>query len=34
MCDNTEAVYSSNVDGRQLYEKSLDCKMLVSVGVT
>jgi len=27
-------VYSSGVDGKQLYEKSLDCKMLVSSGVT
>ena len=33
-CDNLGAVYSSDVDGRQLYEKSLDCKMLVSRGVT
>jgi len=29
MCDNLGAVYSSDVDGKQLYEKSLDCKMLV-----
>jgi len=29
-CDNLGAVYSSDVDGKQLYEKSLDCKMLVS----
>jgi len=33
-CDNLEAVSSSDVDGKQLYEKSLDCKMLVSSGVT
>jgi len=33
-CDNLGAVYTSNVDGKQLYEKSLDCKMLVSVGIT
>jgi len=26
--DNLRAVYSSNVDGRKLYEKILDCKML------
>jgi len=29
MCDDLEAVYSSNVDGKQLY-KILDCKMLIS----
>jgi len=29
-CDNLEAVYSSEVDGKQLDEKILDCKMLVS----
>ena len=34
MCDNLGAVYSSDVDGKHLYEKSLDCKMLVSSGVT
>ena len=33
-CDNLGAVYSSDVDGKQLYEKSLDFKMLVSSGVT
>jgi len=33
-CDNLGAVSSSDVDGKQLYEKSLDCKMLVSSGVT
>jgi len=33
-CDNIGAVYSSDVDGKQLYEKSLVCKMLVSSGVT
>jgi len=33
-CDNLGAVYSSDVDGKQLYEKSLDCKMLVSSDVT
>jgi len=27
-------VHSSDVDGKQLYEKSLNCKMLVSSGVT
>jgi len=29
-CDNLGAVRSSDVDGKQLYEKSLDYKMLVS----
>ena len=33
-CDNLGAVCSSDVDGKQLHEKSLDCKMLVSSGVT
>jgi len=33
-CDNLGAVYSSDVDVKQLYEKSLNCKMLVSSGVT
>jgi len=33
-CDNLGSVYSSDVDGKQLYEKSLDCKMLVSSGAT
>jgi len=33
-CDNLGAVYSSDVDGKQLYEKNLDFKMLVSSGVT
>jgi len=32
-CDNLGAVSSSDVDGKQLYEKSLDCKMVVSSGV-
>jgi len=33
-CDNLGAVSSSDVDGKQLYEKSLEyCKMLVSSGV-
>jgi len=27
-------VYSSDVDGKQLYEKVLDCKMLVSSRAT
>jgi len=27
-------MYSSDVDGKQLYERSLDCKMLVSSGIT
>jgi len=26
MCENLGAVYSSDVDGKQLYEKILDCK--------
>jgi len=34
MCDNLGVVYSSDEDGKQLYEKSLDCKMLLSSGVT
>jgi len=29
-CDNLGAMYSSDVDGKQLYEKILDWKMLVS----
>ena len=29
-CDNLGAVYSSDVDDKQLYEKVLDSKMLVS----
>ena len=33
-CDNLGVVYSSGVDGKQLYEKSLDCKILVSSVVT
>jgi len=33
-CDNLGAVYSSDVDGKQLYEKSLDCKILVSSRAT
>jgi len=33
-CDILGAVYSSDVDGKQLYEKSRDYKMLVSSGVT
>jgi len=33
-CDNLGGVHSSDVDGKQLYEKSLNCKMLVSSGVT
>jgi len=34
MCGNLGAVYSSDVDGKESYEESLDCKMLVSSGVT
>jgi len=30
MCENLGAVYSSDVNGKQLYEEILDCKMLVS----
>jgi len=30
MCENLGAAYSSDVDGKQLYEEILDCKMLVS----
>jgi len=30
MCDNLGAVYRSDVDGKQLYENILDCKMLFS----
>jgi len=33
-CDTLGAVYSSDVDGKQLYEKSLDCTMLVSIRAT
>jgi len=33
-CDNVGAVYCSDVDDKQIYEKSLDCKMLVSSDVT
>jgi len=33
-CDNLRAVYISDVDGKQLCEKSLDCKTLISSGVT
>jgi len=33
-CDNLGAVYSSDVDGKQLHEKSRNCKMLVSNRVT
>jgi len=29
MCDNLGDVYSSNVDGKKLYEEILDYKMLV-----
>jgi len=28
--DNLGAVYSSDVDGNQFYEKFIDCEMLVS----
>ena len=30
MCENLEAVYSSDVDGTQLHEEIQDCKMIVS----
>jgi len=33
-CDNLGVVYSSDINGKQLYEKRLDCTMLVSSGVT
>jgi len=33
-CDNLGAVYSSDVDGKQLHENILDCKMLVSTRAT
>ena len=33
-CDNLGTVYSSDVDGKQLYEKIPDCTMLVSSRVT
>jgi len=29
-CDNLGAVYSSDVNGKKLHEKILDCKMLLS----
>jgi len=32
--DNLGAVYSSDVDSKQFYEKILDCKMLVSSRLT
>jgi len=31
---DTLVVHSSNVDGKQLYEEILDCKMLVSSRAT
>jgi len=34
MCDNLRAVYSSDVDGKQLYENILDCKMRISSRAT
>jgi len=34
MWDNLGVVYSSDADGKQLYEKLLDCKMLVSIRAT
>jgi len=33
-CDNLGAVYSWDVDGKQVDEKILDCKMLVSIRTT
>ena len=30
LCDNLASVYSDNLDGKQLYEKIIDCKMLIS----
>ena len=33
-CDSLSALCSSDVDGQQLYEKILDCKMLVSSRAT
>jgi len=32
--DNLGAVHSSDVDGKQLYQNILDCKMLVSSRAT
>jgi len=34
MCDNLSAVYSSDVDGKQLYENILACKMRISSRAT
>jgi len=34
ICDNLGAVHSRDVDGKQLDEKIVDCKMLVSSRVT
>jgi len=34
MCDNLGAVASSDVDGKQLYEKILDCELLLSSRAT
>ena len=33
-CDNLGAVYNSDVDGKQLDEKIIDCKMVVSSRAT
>ena len=30
MCENLGAVYSSDIDGKQLYDDIIDCKMLIS----
>jgi len=29
MCENLGAVYSSHVNGKRLYERILDCKVLI-----
>jgi len=34
MCENLEGVYSSDADGKQLYEEILDSKMPVSSRAT
>ena len=30
LCDNLASVYSDDLDGKQLYEEIIDCKMLIS----
>ena len=30
LCDNLASVYSDSLDGKQLYGKIIDCKMLIS----